>query len=628
VRIDYTVVFDSDWRVGSGEAAGRYLDDLVRRDGLGLPFLPGSTLRGIAGDAIQRLARALSLATCAGTALRDEEGKLGQLCGVTRPEEEICPLCVLTGSPHRPAKVRWGPARLVLEDGEGRPVWKPKVRESLARQAGRVPELLTRPHARTAIEEKSGRAEDEHLFSLEEARAGLELYGSVEIAPDVARRHVALLVGALRFVRAIGGSRRRGLGACRIRIDSAELEPHFGSWQEAVKALGQKGERSEAAKSADSSKPEREPVAPWPEPPSPGPVHVRLDARVVGEVAVGGRPEAGNLISGLPFVPGSSLRGALAALWRGKLGLGSEEFMRSFVSGRIRFGFLYPVSGQTASRPVPHSVHTCKATPGPRSKLGHGVVDLLVHPDRERCTDCGSRLIPWPVEFEGEDPRLALSPHNRIEFESQTVREGGLFAYEGLGEGTHLRGFVVGEEAADVEALLEGLGVGLDQPFRLRLGRRKGALGHIECQLGEVSQEKSGIGLFPDGAKVPESWPETDLLRVDLLTPAIVVDEHLRYRKALTPGDVGLALESFEGSFGQAEVISGWHSARGLPKADQVAITKGSSYLVRRPPEGAGEELEVLRSVAREGVGIRRVEGFGVVSVRAVEPRDLEEAQL
>ena len=630
MRIDYTVIFKRDWRIGSGEAAGRHLDDRVRRDGYGLPFLPGSTVRGIVADSIQRLAQALALPRCDGTVRREGESGLRELCGVTRPGEEVCPLCVLTGSPHLPAKVHWGAARLVLKDGEGRPIWKPKLREALAGEAQSAPELLTRPHARTAIEERSGRAEDEHLFSLEEARADLELAGAVEIEADVSREDISLLVAALRFVRAVGGSRRRGLGACRIRIDEARLAPHFGSWQEAVQALD--AEPSEGAEGdAESTAPREDqgdlPAAGWPDLRSSGPVHLQLDARVVGEIAVGGRPEAGNVVSGLGFVPGSTVRGALAGQWRDEVG--GEEFLRCFVSGRIRFGPLYPVTGQRTSRPVPLSVHTCKRSPGPERKLRHGLLDLLLRPDLERCEKCDSRLVPWPEAFDEEPPPLALSPHNRIEPESQTVREGGLFAYEGLGEGTVLRGFVAAEDGAELEALVQGLGLEPGRAFPLRVGRRKGALGHLDCEVIVFSGEESGIGLFPDvfpeGRPVPESWPESELLRVDLLTPAVVVDERLRYRKALTPTDLGLPEGvGFEHCFGGWEIVSGWHAARGLPKSDQVAVSRGSSYLVRRPADGAEQTLEELRTAARDGIGLRRAEGFGVISVRAVEPRELE----
>ena len=90
-----------------------------------------------------------------------------------------------------------------------------------------------------------------------------------------------------------------------------------------------------------------------------------------------------------------------------------------------------------------------------------------------------------------------MSPHNRIEAESQTVGVGGLFAYEALAEGTQLRGYVRADEAGDLATLLAGIGLGEDEGFRLRVGRRKGSLGFLDCTLTGFGDERGSMGLFP-----------------------------------------------------------------------------------------------------------------------------------
>lgn len=624
MEIDYTLVFAEGWRIGSGEGAGRHLDSLVRRDGLGLPFVPGSTVRGLARDAVRQLAKALSIEICDGTLARRKDGSQGRLCGLTF--EGPCPLCALAGSTHLEPRVRWGPARLRLAGAQGE-VWRSAERATLAREAGVVPGLLTRAHPRTSIDPQSGRAEDDHLFTLEEAVAGLELAGSVEIEPALPRRELSLLVAALRFIREVGGQRRRGLGTCRVRIDRAALAPAFASWQDAVAALAPAAEpalpRSRAAPGAPA-------VAETPVPAALREPCLEIDATVVGEVVLGGQPEAGNLVSGLPYVAGSTLRGALAFLWQGDRG--SEAFHRCFLSGRVRFGFLYPLDGQVAARPVPLSKHTCKLHPGPRSAFGHGFIDLLLAPAAERCQEpgCRGRLIPW-TGFEGPGGlaagNLRPSPHNRIDPETQAVREGALFAYEALAEGTRLRGYVRGESVADLEALLAGLGVAAGQPFRLRVGRRKGTLGHLECRLTGFAGRPGGVGLFPDAPPVPREWPATGLVRVDLATPAVLLDEHLGYRESLVPRDLGLDRGAFEEAVAAVQPIAGWNSLHRLPKASQWAMAAGSTFLLARPASGGDGELARLLDAAREGIGERRAEGFGVVTVRSVEAAELREAR-
>jgi CRISPR-associated protein Csx10 len=626
IQLDIVLAFDRSWRVGSGEAAGRHLDDLVRRDGHGLPFVPGTTLRGLVADAVRRLAEVVGEPVCHGTARRRDNGTLGKLCGVTR-KGPPCPVCVLTGSNHRPAAVDFGPGRLILSH-DGRRLWEPHDRERLAEAAVRVPALLTRPRSRTAIEEVSGRAEDEHLFTLEEAQPGLELAATLSAEPsgsDLSPRDVALLVAALRFIREAGGGRRRGLGTCRIRIESARLQPFFESWEAAVESLA--GESSEAARPTTGPDPAPEPRAPITGATGPAlPTVLAIDARVLGEVALGRRPEAGNLVAGLPFVPGSTLRGALAARWRGDRG--SAEFRRSFLSGRVRFGYLYPAAGRRAGHPLPLSRHTCKLRPG-EPPDGHGVVDLLERPEARRCRHCQGLLVPAGPGLSGvpedEGRALVVSSHNRIDSDSQTVSRGGLFAYEVIPEGRSLRGYLRADDPEDLAVLLEGLGLRPDDLFELRVGRRKGVMGHLHCHLGPHTGTDGGVGLFPDAHPVPDEWPAGKAMRIDLLTPAIVRDEALGFRGTLVPRDLGLDRERFDGAYAASEIVAGWNSAHRLPKSDELAIRAGSSYLLHRPPEGADQELRTLAAAAALGIGHRRTEGFGVVSIAAVEIDEIEE---
>lgn len=619
MHVDLTVVFERSWRIGSGQAAGRHVDDLVRCDGNGLPFVPGSTLRGLVSDAARRLAGTLGIEVCDGTLTRGEGRLLGRLCGVS-PGDGMCPLCILTGSNHRPAAVSFEPARLVLGRDDER-IGGQAERRRVAEVALGVPGLLTRHRTRTAIDHASGRADDEHLFALEEAVSGLELAARLRIDssdPHLAPRDLALLVAALRFLREVGGGRRRGLGRCRVHIDAADLEPAFGSWQDAVESLARDGAAEDRV--ATQSPQERRRSTPGPRL-SGVPAVLAVDATVVGEVAIGGRPESGNRVAGLAFVPGSALRGALAARWCGDRS--SAAFARVFLSEKVRFGYLYPRAGRVGALPVPLSRHSCKRRPG-EVPGGHGLVDLLLDPEATRCPldGCGGRLAPWNDGFEGAGqlvaPPLLVSPHNRIDFASQTVRDGALFAYEVLPEGQRLRGFLRADGGEEIALLLEGLGLELEETFPLRVGRRKSVLGYLDCTLAPFTGTDGGVGLFPDAPPVPERWPEGEALRVDLVTPAIVFDRYLRYRESLTPADLGLSRPAFDGAFARSRLVAGWNAAHGLPKPDELAVQAGSSYLLHRPTSGVGEELQALAAAARQGIGRRRSEGFGAITVTRI----------
>ncbi|MGH9361795.1 MAG: hypothetical protein ACRD2T_07740, partial [Thermoanaerobaculia bacterium] len=160
------------------------------------------------------------------------------------------------------------------------------------------------------------------------------------------------------------------------------------------------------------------------------------------------------------------------------------------------------------------------------------------------------------------------------------------------------------------------------EPFRLRVGRRKGSLGFLECTLAFFQGSDSGVGLFPDEKQgVPGVVPPGATVRIDLLTPAIVLDRHLRWRRHLTPQDFGLAREGFDASFSAIGIVAGWNAAHRLPKADQLAVLEGSSYLLEAVTD---QDLEILRRAALAGVGARREEGFGAFAVRPrrVDGRD------
>ena len=58
MRIDYSIEFFSYWHCGSGLAAGADVDELAIKDGDGLPYVPGRTVKGLLRDAAESLARA------------------------------------------------------------------------------------------------------------------------------------------------------------------------------------------------------------------------------------------------------------------------------------------------------------------------------------------------------------------------------------------------------------------------------------------------------------------------------------------------------------------------------------------------------------------------------------------
>ena len=65
------------------------------------------------------------------------------------------------------------------------------------------------------------------------------------------------------------------------------------------------------------------------------------------------------------------------------------------------------------------------------------------------------------------------------------------------------------------------------------------------------------------------------------------------------------------------EPLRGWNAAHGLPRQDEWMVARGSAYVYRF--RGDQRQLEALfarlGTLADDGVGLRRNEGFGVVEV-------------
>jgi hypothetical protein len=110
---------------------------------------------------------------------------------------------------------------------------------------------------------------------------------------------------------------------------------------------------------------------------------------------------------------------------------------------------------------------------------------------------------------------------------------------------------------------------------------------------------------------------------------AILLDQVLRY--AIDPADSVTWLPSLNGGFlrveggelsclaavTKQERVRGWNAAHGLPRQDEWSLSRGCAFAYRYTGSQAGrQELHNrLTELEREGLGVRRNEGFGAVTV-------------
>jgi len=321
-------------------------------------------------------------------------------------------------------------------------------------------------------------------------------------------------------------------------------------------------------------------------------------------LAVGGPAEVGFDKVTLPYVPGSTLRGALATVWISEHGIPDaanqrrEEFVGLFERD-IHYGPLF----QDGTTVVPLSAAWCKypATPGCEGWSADAAVDG----DVTTCPHCGNGTDTGKGEVTGVRVRRVL--RTKLDESGRPV-DGYLYARHELESGLTYRGH------------LSGTHPWLQETREIWLGGRTSTRGLATIHVVPDADGPAAPAILPsaraDGALI-----------VRLTSPAIIVDDF--GRPALGPVPeilrvLGLPRSSVESSrcWTRPVRVGGWHAASGLPKPVELAMELGSVVLLqfREPPGPDG-----LQRLAEDGIGLRRIEGFGSVQVnprpwRRVQP--------
>lgn len=197
----FTLDFDSDWHLGSGSGRSGSVDASVVRDRNGLPYVPGTSMRGVLRHAAETIALGL------------DGGKPDSWCEWVEWLFGSQPSLSRTDAPHSPTSgaLRVGAARL-----------SPDAAAFLMR--AHLSDAIVSIRPGVQIDTETGTARPDFLRMLEVAPADTRLIGTIRPVTDIPQTGLALLVAAASMVRAIGAKRRRGLGRCRLHLDGFQLE--------------------------------------------------------------------------------------------------------------------------------------------------------------------------------------------------------------------------------------------------------------------------------------------------------------------------------------------------------------------------------------------------------------------
>lgn len=324
-----------------------------------------------------------------------------------------------------------------------------------------------------------------------------------------------------------------------------------------------------------------------------------------------------NSAIGLPYIPGSALRGALIANWLSGQSiedLATNPLARSlFLDGTVCHLNAYPFSSGKRFLPRPASwmkekesaddttapiydfaVDSCSELKSPKASGGNFCLLEQLIPEE-----------PWePKAYE----TVLLSPaffeqlHIALEDVNRRGEENTIFRYDALAPGQRFAGAIVGPDDADLSPL-------------------EGLLAEGELSLG--SARTAGYGrMAVEDVRVVSNWQEytpyepdkPERLVLTLLSPAI-----LRGSGGQVGWDGGEALAQALGAvpgkkptetFGSLTFVGGYNRKWSLPLPQAWALAAGSVFVF-----SAGDvEPARLQAALDRGIGERRAEGFGRIA--------------
>ncbi|WP_369360192.1 type III-B CRISPR module-associated Cmr3 family protein [Streptomyces sp. cg2] len=309
------------------------------------------------------------------------------------------------------------------------------------------------------------------------------------------------------------------------------------------------------------------------------------------------------------YIPGSVLRGALAAAWIADYGLPTKvpaDKRREFIAlfeGDVSYGPLFA----TGSQVVPLSVLRCKY------RTCATVVDeAFDKPEGEPTCACGP-LVPGrgEVEFTKSAARglVTQSTHLQIDDARGVAEASLLFTRRAL---TH-------RDAEGAERAFHGcITPGSELPDRaagwlagarrLRLGGRRGTSGAVTYTprpaivVPPVTGRRIALRLTAPAILTDPSGLPLDL--ADHQSVQAALDDEL------APLLGGARVIAVERMWSRRERVGGWHAASRLPKPVELAVSAGSVLVLGfdQPPSPDG-----LVTLMGRGIGLRRNEGFGAL---------------
>ncbi|TWT63729.1 RAMP superfamily CRISPR-associated protein [Rubinisphaera italica] len=610
IEIPLELKFESDWHIGSGLEQPGGDDRLVRRDADKLPFVPAKSLRGMLRDAAEMLAwgldQELSKSNDPQIVGRWQDW-VQYLFGDQPTRDEIRDSRQLASG-----HVSVSPAHLPSDLREAlKPVSKHEVARNSNRQDFRQALVFTKPGVKIG---PNGRAIDRHLRFDEMVRQGtlLEsqlLFDTSELDGTQKAFATNFLKLAMFYVERIGGKRRRGAGRVVVQEKSVSDKKMLVTWFEGVKvppAIPEQHNRYNT-----------EPIPFAAEKNEDNWVRYQLDIDLLDPLLVADRV-AGNVVKSLDFIPGTLLLPIVTRQLR-KI---DSQIQQKIIAGDVR------VSNATVVVQCDDHLSRGLPTPGclfhPKGdenwfKKGELINQFSAGDQKDSRKYIKAYRDGFVAVAESRRPQhkavdKIVNPHNTVGEKEQrpTTEVGGIFSYEAIPAGTRLRSEILIRES--IARQLDTT----DSHWQKKLSQQEAIGRSKSADYGRVKLTCQSLSASST------SHHSTNELILWLTSDLIIKDSTLR--SVPTATEVVAAVESVVGvkatrdGNGNSDVLAfirhrrveSWHVRWGLPRPSLVCIAGGSCLRIQFEQE---IDAETIARLEREGLGLRRAEGFGTVLI-------------
>ncbi|MBD3213033.1 MAG: hypothetical protein GF311_10535 [Candidatus Lokiarchaeota archaeon] len=634
MRLIFEIIFLSDYNIGTGYSEG-ILDTPLVKDQNGIPYIPATTLSGVLRKGICDLLEFDYLSHHRKCKRSNSDGS-----SYCRNTKEMCPVCRILGSPASKKEWIFSSALAVNPENRLKPIisWKNKININ------------------------TGTAEEHKLFNK-------ELYGKrmrfrFNIQKERNDPHsieeASFIIAAMRWIKNIGSNIRRGDGKCEIHLISHEpicfidsdnheslnseqcfLNVFKRSWIDNVPIKDFE----------DITKPylDNDNIE------TNGPSVKKICYLIfltIEPFLVCNTNERGNTYESLSYIPGQTLLGALAWKTARQLDWTNEEmdqkFLNLFIKNGIKLTPLFPAKKLDKdiypSIPIPYDFASCKLFPLTENNDHDWKFLTGEENEHNTCQVCKTKNRISPLKYvngfislyiqekEAQYNRFFVkvnknkSTHIAINLPKGITEHGSLFHYITVNPNQYFIGKI---EINDWKFFSEVLKINEDKPLiELNIGKStaKGyGLGKLFFYFPNEDQKVKGLFI----GKSFESRVDHENLKkpiiMTLITDTILLDNWGRYYQRFD-GRVLKKIFQIEPNidvkiikqFVRTRRIDGFNSLLGLPKWRERVFCAGSSvsfqFKIDDDEDLKRELIKKLKKLEKEGIGLRREEGFGEIS--------------